>query len=176
MPSPLSPCIKGFTPPSSAPNLPLTTTTTMSYNAPTPSSPLSLTSSIVDDTSRPSSTRPKAGWGSPSPAPNSFPPISLATIPTPIHSVSIPLYAHTLRDDFPTPKILKNSPTTSAPPRSLSPSTLFSTLVPPFMPSDALILRTHIFASCPPTSPPPPNRPSFPASFVRYTWRLRDPS
>ena len=79
----------------------------MSYNAPTTSSPSSLTSSIVDDTSRPSSTRPEAGWGSPSPAPDSFPPISLATIPTPIHSVTIPLYAHTLRDDFPDSQDIK---------------------------------------------------------------------
>ena len=73
----------------------------MSYNASTLSTTLSLSSSIVDDTSRPSSTRPEAGWGSPSPAPDSFPPISLATVPTPIHSVTIPLYAHTLRNDFP---------------------------------------------------------------------------
>ena len=79
----------------------------MSYNAPTPSSPSSLTSSIVDDTSRPSSTRPEAGWGSPSPAPDSFPPVSLATVLTPIHSVTIPLYAHTLRDDFPDSQDIK---------------------------------------------------------------------
>ena len=107
MPSPLSPHIRSFTPPSFALNRSLTTTTTMSYNAPTPSSPSSLTSSIVDDTSRPSSTRPEAGWGSPSPVPDSFPPISLATIPTPIHSVTIPLYAHTLRDDFPDSQDIK---------------------------------------------------------------------
>ena len=107
MQSPPLPLIKGFTPPSSAPNSPLATTTIMSYNAPTPSSPSSLTSSIVDDTSRPSSTRPEAGWGSPSPAPDSFPPISLATTPTPIHSVTIPLYAHTLRDDFPDSQNIK---------------------------------------------------------------------
>ena len=73
----------------------------MSQNASTLSTASSLSSSIVDDTSRPSSTRPEAGWGSPSPAPDSFPPISLATVPTPIHSMTIPLYAHTLRDDFP---------------------------------------------------------------------------
>ena len=73
----------------------------MSYNATTLSTTSSLSSSIVDDTSHPSSTRPEAGWGSPSPAPDSFPPISLATIPTPIHSVTIPLYAHMLCDDFP---------------------------------------------------------------------------
>ena len=107
MQSPPSPRIKSSTLPSFALNLPLTATTTMSYNAPTPSSPSSLTSSIVDDTSRPSSTRPEAGWGSPSPAPDSFPPISLATIPTPIHSVTIPLYAHTLRDDFPDSQDIK---------------------------------------------------------------------
>ena len=107
MQSPPLPLIKSSTPLSSAPNLPLATTTVMSYNAPTPSSPLSLTSSIVDDTSRPSSTRPEAGWGSPSPAPDSFPPVSLATIPTPIHSVTIPLYAHTLRDDFPDSQDIK---------------------------------------------------------------------
>ena len=79
----------------------------MSYNAPTPSSPVSLTSSIVNDTSRPSSTRPEAGWGSPSPVPDSFPPVSLATVLTPIHSVTIPLYAHTLRDDFPDSQDIK---------------------------------------------------------------------
>ena len=107
MQSPPSPLIKSFTPLSFAPNLPLSTTTTMSYNAPTTSSPSSLTSSIVDDTSRPSSTRPEAGWGSPSPAPDSFPPISLATIPTPIHSVTIPLSTHTLRDDFPDSQDIK---------------------------------------------------------------------
>ena len=107
MPSPPSLLIKSFTPPSSAPNLPLATTTTMSYNAPTPSSPSSLTSSIVDDTSRPLSTRPEAGWGSPSPAPDSFPPVSLATVLTPIHSVTIPLYAHTLCDDFPDSQDIK---------------------------------------------------------------------
>ena len=73
----------------------------MSYDATTLSTTSSLSSSIVDDTSHPSSTRPEAGWGSPSPAPDSFPPISLATIPTPIHSVTIPLYAHMLCDDFP---------------------------------------------------------------------------
>ena len=101
MPSPLSPCIKNFTPPSSAPNLSLTETIAMSYDATSVSSPLPLSSSIVNDTSRPLSTRPEAGWGSPSPTPDSFPPISLATVPTPIHSVTIPLYAHTLRDDFP---------------------------------------------------------------------------
>ena len=67
----------------------------------------SLSSSIVDDTSQPSSTRPEAGWGSPSPAPDSFPPISLATIPTSIHSVTVPLYAHTLRDDFPDARDIK---------------------------------------------------------------------
>ena len=73
----------------------------MSYDATTLSTTSSLSSSIVDYTSHPLSTRPEAGWGSPSPTPDSFPPISLATIPTPIHSVTIPLYAHTLRDDFP---------------------------------------------------------------------------
>ena len=79
----------------------------MSYNATSISSPSPLSSSIVDDTSRPSSTRPEAGWGSPSPAPDSFPPISLATIPTPIHSVTTPPYAHTLRDDFPDSQDIK---------------------------------------------------------------------
>ena len=94
--------IRTYTPPCSPPNLSLAETiTTMSYNATTLSTTSSLSSSIVDDTSRPSSTRPKAGWGSPSPMPDSFPPISLATVPTPIHSVTIPLYAHTLHDDFP---------------------------------------------------------------------------
>ena len=107
MPSPLSPCIRSFTLPSSTPNLPLTETTTMSYDATSISSPSPLSSSIIDNTSRPSSTRPKAGWGSPSPAPDSFPPISLATIPTPIHSVTIPLYAHTLRDNFPDSQDIK---------------------------------------------------------------------
>ena len=102
MPSPPSLCIKSFIPLPSTLNLSLArTTTTMSYDATTISSPSSLSPSIVDDTFRPSSTRPKAGWGSPSPAPDSFPPISLATVLTPIHSVTIPLYAHTLRDDFP---------------------------------------------------------------------------
>ena len=72
----------------------------MSYNASTLSTTLSLSSSIIDDTSRPSSTRPEVGWGPPSPAPDSFPPVSLATVATPIHSVIIPLYAHMLRDDF----------------------------------------------------------------------------
>ena len=108
MPSPPSPHIKGFIPPSSTLNLSLAKTiTTMSYNATTISTTLSLSSSIVDDTSRPSSTQPEAGWGSPSPAPDSFPPISLATVPTPIHSVTIPLYAHTLRDDFPDARDIK---------------------------------------------------------------------
>ena len=79
----------------------------MSYNATTLSTTSSLSSSIVDDTSHPLSTRPKAGWGSPSPVPDSFPPISLATVPTPIHSVTIPLYAHTLRDDFPNVRDIK---------------------------------------------------------------------
>ena len=79
----------------------------MSHNVTTVSTTSSLSSSIVDDTSRPSSTRPEAGWGSPSPAPDSFPPISLATIPTPIHSVTIPLYTHTLRDDFPDTRDIK---------------------------------------------------------------------
>ena len=101
MPSPLSPHIKSFIPPSSILNPSLTETITMSYDATSVSSPSPLSSSIVDDTSHPSSTRPEAGWGSPSPAPDSFPPISLATIPTPIHSVTIPLYAHMLCDDFP---------------------------------------------------------------------------
>ena len=102
MPSPLSPHIRSFTPPSSTLNLSLTKTiTTMSYDAITLSTTSSLSSSIVNDTSHPSSTQPEAGWGSPSPAPDNFPPISLATVPTPIHSVTIPLYAHTLRDDFP---------------------------------------------------------------------------
>ena len=73
----------------------------MSYDATTLSTTSSLSSSIVNDTSHPSSTQPEAGWGSPSPTPDSFPPISLATIPTPIHSVTIPLYAHMLCDDFP---------------------------------------------------------------------------
>ena len=73
----------------------------MSHNASTLSTTSSLSSSIVDNTSRPSSTQPEAGWGSPSPTPDSFPPISLATVPTPIHSVTTPLYTHTLRDDFP---------------------------------------------------------------------------
>ena len=102
MPSPLLPRIRGSIPPSSTFNLSLVeTTTTMSYDATTLSTTSSLSSSIVDNTSRPSSTRPEAGWGSPSPAPDSFPPISLATVSTPIHSMTIPLYAHTLRDDFP---------------------------------------------------------------------------
>ena len=108
MPTPPSLHIKDSTPPSSAPNLSLIETTTiMSYNATTVSSPSSLSSSIVDDTSRPLSTRPEAGWGSPSPAPDSFPPITLATVPTSIHSVTIPLYAHTLRDDFPDSQDIK---------------------------------------------------------------------
>ena len=41
------------------------------------------------------------------PVPDSFPPVSLATIPTPIHSVTIPLYAHTLRDNFPDSQDIK---------------------------------------------------------------------
>ena len=138
MPSPLSPCIRSFTPPSSAPNLSLTETITMSYDATSISSPSPLSSSIVDDTSQSSSTRPKAGWGSPSPAPDSFPPISLATIPTPIHSVTIPLYAHSLCDDFPDSQDIRNSPTTFAPPRSLFPSTPSLILAPPFTPFDVL--------------------------------------
>ena len=73
----------------------------MSYNATTISSPSPLSSSIVNNTSRPSSTQPEAGWGSPSPVPDSFPPVSLATVLTPIHSVTIPLYAHTLRNYSP---------------------------------------------------------------------------
>ena len=102
MPSLPLPPIRTYTPPHFPPNLSLTETiTTMSYDAPTLSTTSSLSSSIIDDTSRPSSTRPEAGWGSPSPAPDSFPPISLATVPTPIHSVTIPLYAHTLQDGFP---------------------------------------------------------------------------
>ena len=70
---------------------------------PPPFPPLhpSLLLCIINDTSRPLSTRPEAGWGSPSPPPDGFPPISLATVSTPIHSMTIPLYAHTLRDDFP---------------------------------------------------------------------------
>ena len=79
----------------------------MSYDATTVSSPSSLSPSIIDDTSRPSSTRPEAGWGSPSPAPDSFPPVSLATVLTPIHSMTIPLYAHTLPDDFPDARDIK---------------------------------------------------------------------
>ena len=79
----------------------------LSESSITVSTTSSLSSSIVDDTSRPSSTRPEAGWGSPSPVPDSFPPISLATIPTPIHSVTIPLYAHTLCDDFPNARDIK---------------------------------------------------------------------
>ena len=102
MPSLLSPHIRSFTPPSSTlSSLLATTIITMSYDATTTSSPSSFSPSIVDDTSRPSSTQPEAGWGSPSPTPDSFPPVSLATVLTPIHSVTIPLYAHTLRDDFP---------------------------------------------------------------------------
>ena len=73
----------------------------MSYDASTLSTTSFLSSSIINDTSHPSSTRPEVGWGSLSPMPDSFPPISLAIVPTPIHSVTIPLYAHTLRDDFP---------------------------------------------------------------------------
>ena len=74
----------------------------MSNNASTLASTVSsLSSSSIDDTSRPSSTRPEAGWGSPTPLPDNFPPISLATMATPIHSVTVLLYAHTLRDDFP---------------------------------------------------------------------------
>ena len=108
MPSPLSPHIKSFTPPPSTLNLSLAETiSTMSYDATTLSTTSSLSSSIVNDTSCPSSTRPEAGWGSPSPAPDSFPPISLATVPTPIHSVTIPLYAHTLHDDFPDARDIK---------------------------------------------------------------------
>ena len=79
----------------------------MSYNASTLSTTSSLSSFIIDDTSRPLSTQPEAGWGSPSPAPDSFPPVSLATVPTPIHSVTIPLYTHTLRDDFPDARDIK---------------------------------------------------------------------
>ena len=79
----------------------------MSYNASTLSTTLSLSSSIINDTSRPSSTRPEAGWGSPFPVPDSFPHVSLATVATPIHSVTIPLYAHTLRDDFPDARDIK---------------------------------------------------------------------
>ena len=79
----------------------------MSYDATTSSTTSSLSSSIIDDTSRPSSTQPEAGWGSPSPTPDSFPPVSLATVLTPIHSVTIPLYAHTLRDDFPDARDIK---------------------------------------------------------------------
>ena len=97
MQGPLSPCIKSSTPPSSTLSPPLAKTIiTMSYDATTGSATSSLSSSIIDNTSRPSSTRPEAGWGSPSPVPDSFPPVSLATVLTPIHSVTIPLYAHTL--------------------------------------------------------------------------------
>ena len=101
MPSPPSLRIKSFIPLPSTLNLSPPRTTIMSFDATTVSSPSSLSPSIVDDTSQPLSTRPKAGWGSPSPTPDSFPPISLATVLTPIYSVTIPLYAHTLRDDFP---------------------------------------------------------------------------
>ena len=73
----------------------------MSNDATTLSTTLSLSSSIVNDTSCPLFTRPEAGWGSSSPPPDSFPPVSLATMATPIHSVIIPLYAYTLCDDFP---------------------------------------------------------------------------
>ena len=107
MPSPPSLRIKSFTPLSSTPNLSLIETTTMSYDATTISSTSSLSSSIVDDTSRPLSTRPEAGWGSPSPTPDSFPPVSLATVLTPIHSVTIPLYAHTLHNNFPNARDIK---------------------------------------------------------------------
>ena len=161
MQSPPSPRIKNSTLPSFAPNLPLIATTTMSYNAPTPSSPSSLTSSIVDDTSRPSSTRPEAGWGSPSPAPDSFPPISLATIPTPIHSVTISLYAHTLRDDFPDSQDIKKlSDYLRSPTFALSIDSFLDIGSPLFA------LRR---ASCPPTFPHPLNRQSSLASFVRCT-------
>ena len=106
--SPPLPRIKSSIPPSSTPSLPLIETTTiMSDDATTGSTTSSLSSSIIDDTSRPSSTRPEAGWGSPSPTPDSFPPVSLATVLTPIHSVTIPLYAHTLRDDFPDARDIK---------------------------------------------------------------------
>ena len=158
MPSPLSPRIRSFTPPSSALNFSLTeTTTTMSYDATTLSTTSSLSSSIVDDTSRPSSTRPEAGWGNPSPVPDSFPPISLATVSTPIHFVTS-----------------KSSPIISAPPHSPYPLTLFLTLALPFTPSDALISKTLIFVSCQPTSPHPLNKLSFLASFRRSTLRSKD--
>ena len=174
MQSPPLPLIKSFTPPSSAPNLPLATTTTMSYNAPTPSSPSSLTSSIVDVTSRPSSTRPEAGWGSPPPAPDSFPPVSLATVLTPIHSVTIPLYAHTLRDDSPTPRTLRNSQNTFAPPPLLSPLIPSSTSALRCTPFDVLISRTHTSDLCLPISLLPHNRLSSPASYEKFILRSKD--
>ena len=79
----------------------------MSTHATTLSTTSSLSSSIVDDTSCPSSTRPDTGWGSPSPAHDSIPPDSLARVATPFHSVTIPLYAHTLQDDFPDARDIK---------------------------------------------------------------------
>ena len=169
MPRPPSPRIRSFTPPSSALNHSLATTTTMSYNAPTPSSPSSLTSSIIDDTSRPSSTQPEAGWGSPSPVPDSFPPVSLATIPTPIHSVTIPLYAHTLRDDFPDSQDIKKlSDYLRSPVFALSIDS-FLDIGSPLYALRCAYLKTPTYVSCLPTSLLPPNRPSSPVSSKKCT-------
>ena len=177
MPSLLSPCIRSFTPPSSTLNLSLTKTiTTMSYDATTLSTTSSLSSSIVDDTSCPSSTRPEAGWGSPSPTPDSFSPVSLATVSTPIHSVTIPLYAHTLRDDFPNARDIKKlSDYLCSPTFTLSIDSFLDISSPLYALQCVYLKNSHLRLMCPPTSPHPLNRPSFLTSFGRYTLRSKDP-
>ena len=173
MPSPPSLHIKPYNPLPFPPISLSLNTITMSNNATTLSTISSLSSSIVDDPSHPLSTRLEAGWGSPSPLPDSFPPVSLATMATPIHSVTIPLYAHTLRDDFPNAcNIKKLSDYLRSPAFTLSIDS-FLTLVPLYMLLNALTSKTPISTSCPPTSPLPLNRPSYLASFKKYTLKSK---
>ena len=174
MPSPPSPHIRSFTPPSSTLSLPLAKTiTTVSYDATTISTTSSLSSSIIDDTSWPSSTQPEAGWGSPSPASDSFPPISLATVPTPIHSVTIPLYAHTLRDDFPDAcDIKKLSDYLRSPAFTLSINSFLDIGSPLYALQCAYLKNSHLCLMSTNISPSP--QQSFHASFGRYTLRSKD--
>ena len=106
MPSPLSSCIRNFTPPSSVLNSLLKqTTSTMSIDASTLSTVSSLTSNSTPPSGRtsPSSTLSNAGWGSqdipsvPTPPTNHME-CSTTINPRPIISVDVPIYAHHLRE------------------------------------------------------------------------------
>ena len=105
MPSPLSPRIRSFTPPSSAHNPSLTSTTTMSINASTLSTVSSLTSNSTPPSGHtsPLSTLSNAGWGSqdiPSipTHPTNHLEHSTTMNPRPIVSVDVPIYTHRLRE------------------------------------------------------------------------------